>query len=87
MENSFTTSMMIEVELKFDIEFTVNPGQRLIVNPPDRAQEGIPAHIEDVEFHLPGREIEKLLNEMYFDPEAFIDFDWLMGEAASMVSD
>ena len=42
----------IEIEIPIRVVFSIDPGQRLIIHPVDRAQEGIPPHVEDIEYHL-----------------------------------
>ena len=80
--STFTTTKTIEVELEFEVEFSVHPGQRQIIHPADNAQEGIPAHVEEVsKFTLDRESLKELLEKMEKNPEYYVDFDELLEDA------
>ena len=64
------------VEVEFEIEFNIDPGERMIMNPPDRAHPGCPAHAEitnDTEIQeVVGREITE--EEWEAMEEAVMDY-------------
>ena len=72
MVSEFEMEFEISVDIPVTVKYTVNPGQRLIMHPADRAQEGIPAHVEDIEpviakdFDIDA-ELEKIIREDFLD--------------------
>lgn len=47
-----TLKTSVEIEIEFEVDYHIDPGQRAILNPTDRAQPGFPAHVDDMEFDL-----------------------------------
>ena len=53
----------LTISVKLPITFNVDPGQKLILNPPDRAQEGLEPQIIDVDIPIDAKKIKARLIE------------------------